>query len=202
MSDLKSICLTLAPSCVGALHAPHAMSAECFVLFCFVWLATLGVPVVAPGTAAGPFRRVGGMDGSRPRPIYAFHGPPSFLMNPSARMVRATLHAHGMPSTCYGMQHRPFRPSHNRCTVHWLRAGHTAIWVAFGSVAGDSIRRDLPSGLLLAPLRACQVHRFPPWGALARHACCPTAAILCGCVVATQLRTGECGAAVGGAWGA
>ena len=29
-----------------------------FVLFCFVWLATLGVPVVAPGTAAGPFRRV------------------------------------------------------------------------------------------------------------------------------------------------
>ena len=31
---------------------------ECFVLFCFVWLATLGVPVVAPGTAAGPFRRV------------------------------------------------------------------------------------------------------------------------------------------------
>ena len=28
------------------------------VLFCFVWLATLGVPVVAPGTAAGPFRRV------------------------------------------------------------------------------------------------------------------------------------------------
>ena len=31
---------------------------EGFVLFCFVWLATLGVPVVAPGTAAGPFRRV------------------------------------------------------------------------------------------------------------------------------------------------
>ena len=29
-----------------------------FVLFCFVWLATLGVPVVAPGTAAGTFRRV------------------------------------------------------------------------------------------------------------------------------------------------
>ena len=29
-----------------------------FVLFCFVWLATLGMPVVAPGTAAGPFRRV------------------------------------------------------------------------------------------------------------------------------------------------
>ena len=28
------------------------------VLFCFVWLATLGMPVVAPGTAAGPFRRV------------------------------------------------------------------------------------------------------------------------------------------------
>ena len=27
-------------------------------LFCFVWLATLGMPVVAPGTAAGPFRRV------------------------------------------------------------------------------------------------------------------------------------------------
>ena len=29
-----------------------------FVLFCFVWLATLGVPVVASGTAAGTFRRV------------------------------------------------------------------------------------------------------------------------------------------------
>jgi hypothetical protein len=29
-----------------------------YVLFCFVWLATLGVPVVARGTAAGPFRRV------------------------------------------------------------------------------------------------------------------------------------------------
>ena len=28
------------------------------VLFCFVWLATLGVPVVAPGTAADTFRRV------------------------------------------------------------------------------------------------------------------------------------------------
>ena len=28
------------------------------VLFCFVWLATLGVPVVASGTAAGTFRRV------------------------------------------------------------------------------------------------------------------------------------------------
>ena len=29
-----------------------------YVLFCSVWLATLGMPVVAPGTAAGPFRRV------------------------------------------------------------------------------------------------------------------------------------------------
>ena len=29
-----------------------------FVLFCFVWLATLGVPEVAPGTAADTFRRV------------------------------------------------------------------------------------------------------------------------------------------------
>ena len=29
-----------------------------FVLFCFVWLATLSVPVVASGTAAGTFRRV------------------------------------------------------------------------------------------------------------------------------------------------
>ena len=28
------------------------------VLFCFVWLATLGVPVVASGTAADTFRRV------------------------------------------------------------------------------------------------------------------------------------------------
>ena len=40
--------------CWPCAHAPHA----CFVLFCFVWLATLGMPVVAPGTAAGPFRRV------------------------------------------------------------------------------------------------------------------------------------------------
>ena len=30
----------------------------CFVLFCFVWLATLGVPMVASGTAADTFRRV------------------------------------------------------------------------------------------------------------------------------------------------
>ena len=44
------------------------------------------------------------------------------------------------------------------------RAHTLAIWAAFGGVAGDSIRRDLPSGLLLAPLRACQVHRFPPGG--------------------------------------
>ena len=28
------------------------------LLFCFVWLATLGMPVVAPSTAAGPFRHV------------------------------------------------------------------------------------------------------------------------------------------------
>ena len=28
------------------------------VLFCFVWLAALGVPVVASGTAADTFRRV------------------------------------------------------------------------------------------------------------------------------------------------
>ena len=94
--------------------------------------------------------------------------PPRFLfMNPSASTVRATLHARGMPHTCYGMQRWPFRPSHSRCTVHRLRVGHMhtlAIWVAFGSVAGDSIRRDLPSALLLAPLRACQVHRFPPGG--------------------------------------
>ena len=33
-------------------------SAAVFVLFCFVWLATLGVPEVASGTAAGTFRRV------------------------------------------------------------------------------------------------------------------------------------------------
>ena len=34
------------------------VQAFCFVLFCFVWLATLGMPSVAPCTAAGPFRRV------------------------------------------------------------------------------------------------------------------------------------------------
>ena len=42
---------------LGVIACGARMSA-CFVLFCFVWLATLGVPVVAPGTAAGPFRRV------------------------------------------------------------------------------------------------------------------------------------------------
>ena len=70
-----------------------------------------------------------------------------------------------------------------RCTVYRLWIGHTpalAISVAFGGVAGDSNRRDWPSGLLLVPLRVCQVHRLPPGGALARHVCCPTAAILCG----------------------
>ena len=30
-----------------------------FVLFCFVWLATLGLPVLASRTAARTFRRVG-----------------------------------------------------------------------------------------------------------------------------------------------
>ena len=63
------------------------------------------------------------------------------------------------------------------------RAHTLAIWVAFGGVVGDSIRRDWPSGLLLAPLCMCQVCTKCtdfPWGALAHHTCCPTAAIWCG----------------------
>ena len=94
------------------------------------------------------------------------------------------------------------QPMH--CASVTGRAHALAIWVAFGSVAGDSIRRDLPSGLLLVPLRACQVHRFPLGGPRALRVlphCCPTAFGV-GCVVATQLRTGECGAAVGGVQGA
>ena len=83
------------------------------------------------------------------------------------------------------------------------RAHTLAIWVAFRGVAGDSSRRDLPSGLLLAPLRACQVHRFPPGGPRAsRVRAAPLLPFCVGCIVATQLRTGECGAAVGAARGA
>ena len=48
-----------------SLHPPleigseeHPQTRRTDVLFCFVWLATLGMPVVAPGTAAGTFRRV------------------------------------------------------------------------------------------------------------------------------------------------
>ena len=41
-----------------------------FVLFCFVWLATLSVPVVALGTAADTFRRV----------VEAPFSPPSSLV--------------------------------------------------------------------------------------------------------------------------
>ena len=82
------------------------------------------------------------------------------------------------------------------------RAHTLAIWVAFGGVAGDSSRRDLPSGLLLVPLRACQVHRFPPGGPSRVTRAAPLLPFCVGCVVATQLRTGECGAAAGGAWGA
>ena len=40
---------------MGLLALPLA---DRFVLFCFVWLATLGVLVVASGTAADTFRRV------------------------------------------------------------------------------------------------------------------------------------------------
>ena len=92
------------------------------------------------------------------------------------------------------------QPMH--CASVTGRAHTLAIWVAFGGVAGDSSRRDLPSGLLLAPLRACQVHRFPPGGPSRVTRAAPLLPFCVGCVVATQLRTGECGAAVGGAWGA
>ena len=92
------------------------------------------------------------------------------------------------------------QPMH--CASVTGRAHALAIRVAFGSVAGDCSRRDLPSGLLLAPLRACQVHRFPPGGPSRFTCAAPLLPFCVGCVVATQLRTGECGAAVGGARGA
>ena len=44
-----------------ALHGPRRALERLraiFVLFCFVWLATLGLPVVASRTAARTFRRV------------------------------------------------------------------------------------------------------------------------------------------------
>ena len=41
-----------------ALRKSGTMLVTIFVLFCFVWLVTLGMPVVAPGTAADTFRRV------------------------------------------------------------------------------------------------------------------------------------------------
>ena len=47
-----------ASTCEGQTHDAQRLCLYGFVLFCFVWLATLGVPVVAPGTAAGTFRRV------------------------------------------------------------------------------------------------------------------------------------------------
>ena len=107
--------------------------------------------------------------------------PRSFFMNPSAPTVRAALHARGMPHTCYGMQRRPFRPSHNRCTVHPVRVGHTP-WpsglpsgVCLGTPAGVICRW----GCCWCPCARAKCTDFPR-GALARHACCPAAAILCG----------------------
>ena len=110
--------------------------------------------------------------------------PHSFLMNPSAPMVRASSHA---------LRHAPCMLMHAAAAIPpisqtdalciqcgYCRAHTQAIWVAFGGVPGNSSWRDLPSGLLLAPLRTCQVHIFPPGGPRARHVCCPTAAICCG----------------------
>ena len=65
------------------------------------------------------------------------------------------------------------QPMH--CASVTGRAHTLAIWAAFGGVAGDSSRGNLPSGLLLVPLRACQVHRFPPGGPHTLHVlphCC------------------------------
>ena len=89
------------------------------------------------------------------------------LRLPIRPVVRATSHAPGMHAPCM-LRHAAAaippisQPMH--CASVTGRAHTLAIWVAFGGVAGDSSRRDLPSGLLLAPLRACQVHRFPPGG--------------------------------------
>ena len=72
-------------------------------------------------TRRAPCRRNGWI-GYTPDPCIL---PRVFFMNPSTLMVRTSSHAHSMPHTYYGMQRRPFRPSHNRCTVHPVRVGHT-----------------------------------------------------------------------------
>ena len=52
--DVCSLEMAMLRACYG--HGENNFCVLfCFVLFCFVWLATLGMPVVAPGTAAGPF---------------------------------------------------------------------------------------------------------------------------------------------------
>ena len=58
---------------------------ERFVLFCFVWLATvtLGVPVLASGTAAGTFRRVVEAPLSRPSSLMVERGALSTEVPPS-----------------------------------------------------------------------------------------------------------------------
>ena len=106
--------------------------------------------------------------------------PRFFFTNPCAPTVRATLHAPGMPHTCYGMQRRPFRPSHNRCTVHPVRVGHTP-WpcglpsgMCLGTPAGVICRR----GCCWHPCASAKCTDSPP-GALTLYVCCPTAAIWC-----------------------
>ena len=59
-----------------------------FVLFCFVWLATLGVPVVASGTAAGTFRRVVEAPFSRPSSLIVERGALSTEVPPILNEMR------------------------------------------------------------------------------------------------------------------
>ena len=160
----------MAPSCVGALHAPNSMHAE--------WTDR----VLVQSMLSTPFF---------PHEPIRTDGPSCLACARHARyMLRHA--AVAIPPIS--------QPMH--CASVAGRAHTLAIWVAFGGVVGDSSRRDWPSGLLLAPLRACQVHRFPPRGPSRVTRAAPLLPFGVGCVVATQLRTGECGAAVGGAWGA
>ena len=63
------------------------------------------------------------------------------------------------------------QPAH--CASFPGRARTLAMRATFGCVPGNSSWRDLPSGLLLVPLRACQVHTFPTRGPL--HVTCAAA---------------------------
>ena len=114
---------------------------------------------------------------------------------PCALIVQSTLLVCGMPHACYSMQQQPFCPSHNRCTVHPVRVGHTP-WpsglpseVQPETLAGVICRQ----GCCWYPCARAKCTDFPR-GALALYVCCPTAAILCGVRSGCQTAYGAGGA--------